>query len=474
MIKKIAVMLIISLIPLSLAGAAVYKKKITSDKGPFFIYTDDNGVEIAREQISADGTSDFIYGATINGEVKEIDEKGNIIYIWNYSDSKLNGTSYKFYPSGRKMFELIYKDNILRGEAKKYYENGTLSETALYVNGKIEGIAEAYLENGNIYKYLYKGNKLNGESQLFDRQGRILESYTYKDNVLEGPAKQYYLSGVVKSEMEYVRGRLEGYRKYYDEKGREISTSLFRNGREVNKISSFEDKSEGKYKIDADQLSEDGILWKGPAKLYIAESKRMVAEFRFFEKGKFLNGRYKTYYKNGAVHYEGNFVNGTASGKFITYSPEGKIIAVDRFSRGKLSGISYIYYPTGEKFGEYIYKSGELDGVSTTYDKDKKIIMEANYKEGFLHGAVKFFYADGSLRFEAYFSNGEPVGQLRYYFKDEPNKLEYLIEFKRGKINKSTAFSPDGFVEYQESYYSVATRLKPLALKNMNKYVYTE
>lgn len=456
MIKKVFILLVAALFLSQTAYAAITKKKeIVSEKEHHYVYYDKSGSEIGREKIVKNSPAQFSPESKITGEVREVNDKGVLLYIWNYKDNKKDGKALGFYPGGQKMYELTYGSDVLKGIGIKYFENGNVSEKVFYVDGKVEGPAHIYLENGNYYKYNYINNRLNGTAHLYDKQHRLLEIATYKDNVLEGAYIKYYLSGAVKSEMKYSRGKLEGYARYYDEKGREVSTLLYKNGKEVDKIKHLED---GK-KISVSQKTvflknkdAGGIQWQGPATIHLTESKKRVNEVKFFEKAKKLNGVYRTYYKNGQIRYEGTFVNNLPSGIFKTYSIEGNIVGVDNYSAGKLSGTSKMYYATGELLAEYRYKNGKIEGLSVVYNKDGSLISEVSYKNSLLHGSIKNFYENGNLCFESYFSNGEPVGQLRYYFSEKEHRLMYLIEFKDGRIHKSTAFSIDEFIEFTAGY----------------------
>ncbi|MCL2334609.1 MAG: hypothetical protein FWC57_00935 [Endomicrobia bacterium] len=457
MIKKTAAVLIALTFCLAPLFAAMSRKKVVSGNDVFYVYYDEKGAEVAKEKILKNGSSEFVYGFKINGEVKETGDNGVITYMWSYKDNKKNGPCYRFYPSGKKMEEFTYKNGVLDGPSKKYSEDGKVTEAADYVNGKISTL-ENFLENGNRWKYSYKNDKLNGTSYLYDSQNRLIESKTYKDNVLNGSSKKYYLSSAVKSETEYVNGKPEGYSHYYDEKGREVSTVLYKNGKEVNKIRhlSEQDADQSKTPVKASLEKSGGqksLRWQGPASMHMADSKRMINEIKFFVKdGGNMNGVFKAYYKNGQTRYEGRFANGRPEGIFKAYSPEGKVVSADNYSRGRINGTSKLYYLSGEKLAEYRYKDGVLEGVSSVYNKDGSVLSQVSYRKGLMHGTIKNFYDNKGLCFEGYFSDGEPVGQIRYYFYGDTNKLQYLIEFNKGRMTKSTAFSRDGFVSYEALY----------------------
>ncbi|MDR1695492.1 MAG: hypothetical protein LBR69_02515 [Endomicrobium sp.] len=448
MMKKALILLVIaSFFPANLFGV-VYKKKESSGKDSFFVYTDKTGAEISREKILPDGGTRFVSGIIISGEVQELGENGKPVYQWNYRNSKPEGPAYKFYPGGEKLYELNYKAGVLSGDARKFYEDGSIAEEAVYVKGEVEGTATVYMKNGNFYKYVYKDNMLNGLTHLYDKNGRLIESSSYKDGVLEGTSRKYYLSGAVKSEMEYSHGKLDGYVRNYDEKGQEVNVLLYRNGKEIGSNQETSSKNTPA-KADADNT----VIWRGPAQMHLTDSNRALNELRFFAKNKYLNGEYKVKYKNGRTHFEGKFKNNKPDGVFKTYSRDGVLIARDIYSNGRLNGTSVMYYATGEKFAEFKYSNGKLHGELDVYKKgdDKTPVIEAKYRNGLMYGSLEVFYESGQLCFEAYFADGVPVGQLRYYFPKD-KRLKYLIEFKNGKVYKTVQYSYEGFVEFEDLY----------------------
>ena len=476
MIKKTALVFAALFLVFANLYAYINKTKVLTDsKEAFFVYTDEKGAEIAKERILKNGKTELILGSRIDGEVRELDDKGSLLYLWRYKDNLLDGLSYKFYPSGNVLYELTYDKDILHGPAKKYYEDGSLAEEVIYKNGKVEGLAKVYLRNGYCYEYSYKNGKLNGKTSLYDSNRRLIETLEYKDNVLDGTVAKYYLSGALKSDVKYVNGEeKKNSARIYDEKGRQIMQKQSESGSGF-KIREPEMHDANMKILSPSMERQSGakiLSWQGPALNHMIESRKMVAEFNFFlkkgEKSK-LNGkesyvnnkigkiyfkegkRFRVDYKNGNVRFEGGFVNDKPHGIFKTYLPDGTMIASDNYVNGKLCGVSRVYYSNGAKLAEYRYWNGEINGLSKVYNKNGDTIIEANYRKNLMHGAIKIFYDNGALCFESYFSNGEPVGQLRYYWPDG-QKLRYLVEFKDGSISKSFSFSDSGFVEFTATY----------------------
>jgi antitoxin component YwqK of YwqJK toxin-antitoxin module len=458
MIKMILISAALLLL-LQNSSAYINKIKVLEDsKEAYFIYVDEKGAKIAKEKILPNGKTELILGGLINGEVRELDDSGSLIYLWHYKDNRLDGLSYKFYPSGAVCYELSYEKDVLQGPAKKYYEDATLAEEVIYADGKVEGIAKVYLKNGNYYEYRYKDGQLNGKTFLYDSNRRLLETLEYKNNVLDGAVSKYYLSGALKSDAKYVNGKeLKDSVRIYDEKGRQIMRAQPEIAKEESKDENFESYGANKkflYPSMERQRGSKILSWQGPAHNHMIESRKMVAELIFFMKkdiNKKLNGKYRLNYRNGNTRFEGSFVNDRPHGIFQSYLPDGTLTSYDYYIGGKLHGISRVYYATGLKLAEYRYWNGAINGLSKVYNKNGDVIMEANYKKNLMHGAIKVFYGDGALCFESYFSNGAPVGQLRYYWPDG-QKLRCLVEFNDGIISKSASFSESGFEEFTATY----------------------
>jgi antitoxin component YwqK of YwqJK toxin-antitoxin module len=435
------------------------KTKVLKDsREAYYIYTDEKGAKIAKERILPNGKTELILGGDINGEVRELDDKGSLIYLWHYKDNRLDGLSYKFYTSGAVCYELTYEKDVLQGPAKKYYEDGTLAEEVIYVNGKVEGIAKVYLKNGNYYEYRYKNGRLDGKTFLYDSTHRLLETLEYKNNVLDGTVSKYYLSGALKSDAKYVNGKeSKGSVRVYDEKGRQIMQTQPEFAKKGAKEGSFESYDANKNFLYPSMERRKGskiLSWQGPAHNHMIKSRKMVAEFIFFvkkDRNKKLNGKQRINYRNGNIRFEGSFVNDRPHGIFKTYLPDGTLTSYDYYISGKLHGISRTYYATGLKLAEYRYWNGEINGLSKVYNKNGGVIMEANYKKNLMHGAIKVFSGIGALCFESHFLNGAPAGHLRYYFPDGQS-LKYLVEFKGGRISKSVSFSDRGFEEFMADY----------------------
>lgn len=91
----------------------------------------------------------------------------------------------------------------------------------------------------------------------------------------------------------------------------------------------------------------------------IDDKKITVYEREYYEDGKLLkegplnsyaerNGNWKSYYRDGVLWSEGDFINGVRDGKTVTYFANGKKYYEGQYSKGKKSGIWKFYNEQGD------------------------------------------------------------------------------------------------------------------------------
>lgn len=119
----------------------------------------------------------------------------------------------------------------------------------------------------------------------------------------KGKIEEFYPDGTIKSEISVKNGMRNGLTKYYDEKGRLLSTAEYVN-----------DKRQG-WVIN-----------------YNTKNKKIT--IKAFYKNDLQNGQVIQYYQEGMLFRESNYVNGRVDGIIKTYWPDGKIKAENTFKMG--------------------------------------------------------------------------------------------------------------------------------------------
>ncbi len=150
----------------------------------------------------------YIANGKKNGEGKEYNEEGKLIFQGEYLDGKKWKGKFKEYDNDTKnlVFECEYLNGIIEGEAKEYDKyDGQLLFSGKYSNGKRNGEGIEYkpipgekADQDSYYpsgKIIFRGTYLNGEK----KQGK---EYNYDENlVYDG---------------EYLNGKRHGKGKVYD------------------------------------------------------------------------------------------------------------------------------------------------------------------------------------------------------------------------------------------------------------------
>ena len=104
------------------------------------------------------------------------------------------------------------------GEWIFYHNNSTaiLSKEMYNDKGELEGEKQVFYKNGAIAeKSHYIGGKLSGLSFWYAENGTVLKAFNYKNDELDGVSKYYDNSGVLEAEGAYKRDRKHGIWKYY-------------------------------------------------------------------------------------------------------------------------------------------------------------------------------------------------------------------------------------------------------------------
>ncbi|NSW45880.1 MAG: toxin-antitoxin system YwqK family antitoxin [Bacteroidales bacterium] len=272
MYKKIIIIILI------LNSAIVFAQKDTLNQ------TDSDGKQHGYWIITENGTKSeegrFEHGIKV-GVWKAYFSSGKIKSMITYQSGKPNGYAKFFYENGNVSEEGIWKENKWVGDYKYYHPNGNPAYEWKYSEaGKRTGIQKYYHENGKIMiEGEWKEGKENGTIREFDKNGKLIAEKTFNDGQLDvasvkiytptieqkqepeqkqevkvvqevqhqntevgifdgnGFHKTYTKDGKLDREGEWKNGRLiDGKKYFYDETGKLIKTTIYKNGNVVNII----------------------------------------------------------------------------------------------------------------------------------------------------------------------------------------------------------------------------------------------
>ena len=356
-----------------------------------------------------------------NGESKQYNKEGNIIWTGTYKDNLLQGSYKKYYDDGKLYEEGTYRDNLLQGSYKKYYDDGKLREEGTYKDNLLHGNYKKYAYDGDLYEEgTYKNGLFEGEVKIFYYPGKIEILKNYKNGKLDGIYKKYYEDGKICEKAEYKDGVLNGIYMYYDRYGVLLEEIEYKNDKYDGVKKLFYDNGNPK----SEEMYKDGDL-NGTSRYYF-ENGNLESEKMY--KDDELNGTSKYYFENGNLESELNYLNGRNKGEFKYYYENGNLKKVfNHLSNEKKVGEEKVYYPDGTI---HIINIFDEDGDPTerkVFNESGKMIRKIEYGD-FLEETIKEYREDdGTLESAAYYKK----------YKDGSNKWnsEYdYAEYNNGEL----------------------------------------
>ncbi len=471
-----------------------------------------------------------------NGYNKFFYENGKISSEGNFTNGKPTGLWKSYYPSGILKTEGTRKNDKLDSLWKFYDETGNITQAINYRAGLRNGFYYTYKFNektaknelfskalflnddkfGKTYYYYpdnkiksvidYENNRKHGREIHYDTVGRITLIMKYNhDNLThseqinrhnhkgekQGVWKSFYPDGSTKKFESYKNGKLHGYYREFNAKGKMINSKLYAEGKEV--VIPKEEKEKHSYAKIKEELYPNGKLKKQGAfqnnkpigyhnefdkngkiiatKLYskkgilkgkgIADKKsKKQGNWTFYYKtgekkseGKYKNGRkigtWTYFFKGQKIEQKGTFVKGRPSGNWVWYYPNGKIRRTGNFAKGKENGKFIEYALTGDTIAIGKYLAGKKEG-EWLY-KVNGFVKKGTYTIGLKSGLWKHFYPDNTMEFEGTYMNGEEDGEHIYYYPSG-RKKEIQIYTSGVKSKTWKKYLPDGNLETVTMY----------------------
>ena len=141
------------------------------------------------------------------------------------------------HPNGKKRAEGTYDNGVLQGPFVEYATNGTKTAEGSYRDGKASGAWTFWWDNGKKQSAgPYAAGERSGTWTYFDEKGRKTSQGELRTigNVekKQGRWTFWYPNGTKSHEGAFREGRKDGAWKSFDEKGRQVSMLLWREGEE--------------------------------------------------------------------------------------------------------------------------------------------------------------------------------------------------------------------------------------------------
>ena len=102
----------------------------------------------------------------------------------------------------------------------------------------------------------------------------------------------------------------------------------------------------------------------------------------------------QSFFSNGNLEYEAEFVNGKLDGTSKVWLKDGTLYSVSQYSNDQPHGAWKKFHPNG------------------------KLMFDVNYEYGQKHGNEKWFYENGSIKSEQDFDYGNPISGITRWNSD--------------------------------------------------------
>jgi len=173
----------------------------------------------------------------MDGEYLAGKEHGQWTNYWNtgkaknvstFSNGALNGDWKSYYPNGKLKLTGTYKGGYKTGAWTDYFENGNPREMTTY---------KIFKEKSKV-NYGFMKNRVKTESRMHgkfiaysDKDGKQMEAGTYKNGQKEGEWTAFHQGGKLPAVISHYKGgKLDGKMETYDKRGKIISDVDYKDG----------------------------------------------------------------------------------------------------------------------------------------------------------------------------------------------------------------------------------------------------
>ena len=345
---------------------------------------------IARE-LAPDGTvityMEYKKGFLVSRErINRKDSQGQKQGRWKY-----------FYDTYAIKLEGVYKDNKKNGYFKEYDENGSLISVKKFINDveQIEvqelvslKLKTDYYPKGQVKTVgSYNGDIPEGVRREYNEEGKIIAGYIFtkgaltgegivdEEGIKEGDWREFYMDGTLRSVGTYVKGKPVGTWKYYFEnsklesEGKYTKTGAldgtwrwyFEDG-SIRRVQSFvAGMEDGEY----EEHDETGrLIVKGQYVEGLEEGEWIYDFVNYREIGNYRGGarfgKWKSYYADGILRFEGEYIDDNLNGRVNWYWPTGKLKDQGNFVNGSREGDWITFSEDGTPFLVISYR-GDIE-----------------------------------------------------------------------------------------------------------------
>ena len=131
------------------------------------------------------------------------------------------------------------------------------------------------------------------------------------------------------------------------------------------------------------------------------------------------------FYAGKKLASEGKMIGKERDGEWVYFQKKSKDVMTREFYKnGMIEGVVTTYYPNGKITEETNYLKGLKEGANNYYSYDGVLLKKLQYKNDLLQGAARYFDAKGNVIIEGQYKNGQKHGLWKYYKNGQLEKEE--------------------------------------------------
>lgn len=341
-----------------------------------------NGLIHTRVSYNGNGTCDVIkyQGPLVTKyEAKAADfQLGHGKYKETFADTLVTSGSYKnglkngiwqYFIDGQKFTRVAYSKNLRQGVETIWY-NGKTKSIRTFRDDKFHGKNTVFWEGGITIKSMtnYKNGEPHGAFLQRYENGSIELSGNYNEGNIEGELLGYYEDGTIRCKLQLIAGELDGDFLVNFSSRETAFSGKFEKGKlvqlQLNEL--------------AKKTNEQTTWADGNGQLAISPDGEHIESLLSF-KDSMLTGTQLSYFENGVVWHQTNYLEGIAYGLHTVRDIDGKVVETGSARQG--------------------YKEGEWlsvvrnDTLNQKYELDDEIEFTGNFE----HSALACFYPQSQV-----------------------------------------------------------------------------
>ena len=355
-----------------------------------------------------------------------------------------NGPVKIYYPNGQVSSEGYVKDGKPDGYWKSYYVTGVIKSEGKRSNFLLDSTWKFYNQSGELVEVInYNLGKKSGYTFRYEynnpqQPGKksLISKELYINDKKEGKSWYYYKTGELKEVVNYTDGRREGYAKEFNKDSVVISLKQYKDN----------------YLVSRERINrEDDTGLK--------------------------QGTHKTFYSNGTVKKEVNYLDGQFHGYYREFDENGRLVQTLRYERGAV--IEEIdeearelidFKRTYDEQGRLVFSGGYREetpiGIHRFYDTTGVVVNAYIYNElgnkvsegivdeqGNRKGKWEDFYLTGEIRARGMYRNNRQAGEWIFYYRN--GTIEQKGRFLNGRFDGEwTWYYESGDIWRNEVYFN--------------------